>query len=124
MSDSKEIVALEHARRRAMIDADVAKLSGLFADDLLWIHASAKPDSKDALIDTIATGKTKYLSIECSGESVRFYGETAIVSGIADMKVQLAGEDRVLQNRFTIVWAHLAGGWKVVSWQSTTVRKP
>jgi len=123
MSDSKEIMALEHARRRAMIEADVAKLSGLFADDMMWIHATARPDTKSGLLDSIATGKTKYLAIECSDESIRFYGETAVVSGVADMKVQIAGEDRVLQNRFTIVWAHLAPGWKVVNWQSTTVRK-
>lgn len=122
MSDSKEIMALDHARRRAMIEGDVAKLGGLFADDMMWIHANARADSKQAFLDSIATGKSRYLAIDCSEETVRFYGETAVVSGIMDIKVQIAGEDRALQNRFTIVWAHLAGGWKVVNWQSTTVR--
>lgn len=124
MSDAQEIMALEHKRRQAMIGADVATLSGLFAEDLLWIHATARPDTKAGLLASIETGKTKYQAIDCSEETVRFYGEVAIVSGIADIKAQIAGEDRVLQNRFTIAWAQLAGQWKVVNWQSTTVRKP
>jgi len=124
MSDSGKIMALEQKRCRAMIEADVATLSELFADDLLWIHATARPDTKSGFIESVATGKTQYQSIESTDQGVRFYGDTAIVSGIADIKARVAGEERVLQNRFTIVWARIGGAWKVVTWQSTPVRKP
>ena len=119
-----DIMALEHKRRQAMIAVDTATLAGLFADDMLWIHATARPDTKTGLLASIESRKTIYQAIDCSEETLRFYGDTAFVSGIADIKAQIAGEDRLLQNRFTIAWARIAGEWKVVNWQSTTVRKP
>ena len=125
MTSPQEIMALEQQRRQAMVAADVVTLSRLLADDVLWIHATARLDTKAGLLASIETKKTIYQEIACSEETVRFYGDTAIVSGIADIKAQISGEDRVLQNRFTIVWARPSGApWQVVNWQSTTVRKP
>ncbi len=124
MTTPQEIFALEAQRRQAMIDADVVTLAKLLAEDVLWIHATARPDTRQGLLASIESRKTIYQAIECSEETLRFYGDTAIVSGIADIKAQIAGEDRVLQNRFTIIWFRSAGGWQAVHWQSTTVRKP
>jgi ketosteroid isomerase-like protein len=124
MTTPQDIFALEAQRRQAMIAADVVTLSKLLADDVLWIHATARPDTKPGLLASIESKKTIYQAIDCSEETLRFYGDTAVVSGIADIKAQIAGEDRVLQNRFTIIWFRKAEGWQVVNWQSTTVRKP
>lgn len=122
MATSEEILKLEKARCDAMTGADVAALTNLFADDMVWIHASAKVDSKAGVLNTIGSGKTKYLEIDCSEQNVRFYGDMAIVGGIADMKLNIGGEIRSLKNRFTINWRKNSGGWQVVNWQSTTVR--
>lgn len=123
MTNESDIMALEQRRRHAMTSADIETLSGLFAEDMLWIHATARPDTKGGLLDSIGSGKTKYLAIDCSDETVRLYGDTAIISGIADMKAEIAGESRVIQNRFTIIWVRTGSDWKVVNWQSTGVRK-
>ena len=122
MANSQEILTLEQARCDAMKGADVATLSNLFADDMVWIHASAKADSKAGVLNTIGSGKTKYLEIDCSEQNVRFYGDMAIVGGIADMKLDIAGEVRNLKNRFTIHWLKNGNAWQVVNWQSTSVR--
>ena len=122
MASSEEILNLEKQRCEAMIGADVPALSQLFADDMVWIHASAKVDGKPGVLNTISTGKTKYLEISCSDQNVRFYGEMAIVGGIADMKLESAGEVRSLKNRFTIHWLKKGSGWQVVNWQSTSVK--
>lgn len=124
MNDMKTIEALEIRRKQAMIAADVETLAALFADDMLWIHGTARADSKTGLLEAIASGKTKYQTIDSSDESVRFYGDLALLSGISVIRARIAGEDRVLQNRFTIVWAQTGAAWQVVNWQSTTVRKP
>ena len=120
---TQDIMALEHERRTAMIAADTATLSRLFADDMTWIHATARADSKQGLLASIESRKTVYQALDCSEETVRFYGPIAIVSGIVDTKAQIGGEDRVLQNRFTILWHQTGLQWQVVSWQSTSVRK-
>lgn len=122
MANSEEILKLEKARCDAMIGADVPTLSSLFADDMVWIHASAKTDNKAGVLNTIGSGKTKYLEINCSEQNVRFYSDMAMVGGVADMKLEIAGEIRNLKNRFTISWLKNGSGWQVVNWQSTTVR--
>lgn len=124
MANPEEILALEKARCDAMMGADVPTLSNLFADDMVWIHASAKADDKAGVLNTIGSGKTKYLEINCSEQNVRLYGEMAMVGGIADMKLDIGGEIRNLKNRFTINWRKGGSGWQVVNWQSTTVRPP
>lgn len=122
MANSEEILKLEKARCDAMIGADVSTLSNLFADDMVWIHASAKTDGKASVMNTIGSGKTKYLEINNSEQNVRFYGDVAFVGGIAEMKLEIDGEIRNLKNRFTISWMKDASGWKVINWQSTSVR--
>jgi ketosteroid isomerase-like protein len=115
--------ARDLARREAMIHADVAALSAMFADDMMWIHATARVDTKAGLLASIGSGKTKYLAIDCLDETIRSYGELAFLSGIANMKAEIAGEVRDIQNRFTIVWRRTGADWQVVNWQSTSVRK-
>ena len=122
MVRNDEILTLDRLRCDAMIRADVPTLSDLFADDMVWIHGSAKVDGKAAVLQTIGSGKTKYLEISCSEQQVRIYGALAMVGGIADMKLESAGEARSLKNRFTISWLNDGGSWKVVNWQSTPVR--
>jgi uncharacterized protein (TIGR02246 family) len=124
MTNANQILELEKARCAAMMSADVSRLSDLFADDMVWIHASAKADGKKGVLNTIESGKTKYLEINCTDQSVRFYGDVALVGGIANMKLEIGGEIRNLENRFTIIWANENESWRVVNWQSTSVRKP
>ncbi|WP_342619448.1 nuclear transport factor 2 family protein [Rhodoferax sp. GW822-FHT02A01] len=123
MIQSHEIMALEHKRRSAMVDADTDTLSQLFADSMVWIHGTARADSKSGVIASIASGKTVYQAIDCSEETVRIYGDTAIVTGIVHSKLKIANEERQLHNRFSIAWANINRQWQVVNWQSTTVPK-
>jgi len=123
MYNAGDIAAFEAARRAAMTSADIGALDALFADDLIWIHANAHANTKSEFLDVINSGRTKYQSIECTDETVRFYGDTALVSGIANIRAHISGEDRHLVNRFTITWAKIGESWKVVNWQSTALPK-
>jgi ketosteroid isomerase-like protein len=116
------VLDLDRIRREAMTKADVDTLGELFADDMAWIHATARVDSKDGLLDAIGSGATKYLSIDVSEETVREFGDVVLVGGVAAMTAEIKGETRELRNRFTIVWARRGDAWQVVNWQSTSVR--
>lgn len=124
MANADDILKLEQLRCDAMIRADVPALSNLFADDMVWIHASAKADGREGVLGAIGSGKSKYVEINCSEQKVRLYGDVAFVGGIADMKLESAGELKTLKNRFTIAWQKNSSGWQVVNWQSTPVRAP
>lgn len=124
MIDDEKINGLEQARRAAMLAADTTTLSDLLADDLLWIHATGSSDSKDSLLQRIGSGATKYHSIEVADETLRVVNDVALLSGHASMQLEVKGQTRPVENKFTIVWAEVDGRWQVVNWQSTSIRKP
>ena len=121
---TQNILALEARRCAALLSADIADLTRLFADDMVWIHGSGKSDGKAGMPDTIASGKTRYLDIENSRQNIRFFGQTAIVDGLVDLRLNLAGEVKQIHSRFTICWAGTGDDWQIVHWQSTPVRQP
>ena len=120
--DGSTVLELDRIRRDAMTKADITTLGELFADDMVWIHATARADTKAGLLDAIGSGSTKYLSIDVTDETVRDFGDVVLVGGIAAMSAEIKGETRELRNRFTIVWARRGAAWQVVNWQSTSVR--
>ena len=120
--DGSTVLELDRIRRDAMTKADVTTLDELFADDMEWIHATARVDTKAGLLDAIGSGSTKYLSIDVTDETVRDFGDVVLVGGVAAMSAEIKGETRDLHNRFTIVWARRGAAWQVVNWQSTSVR--
>ncbi|MDF3311898.1 nuclear transport factor 2 family protein [Rhodococcus sp. T2V] len=125
MSSATDVLALDHKRREAMTAPNVDALSDLLAENVVWIHATARVDTKAGLLEAIGSGSTKYLSIDVQDETVKEIGGVVLIGGIAHIKAEIKNEVRDLQNRFTIIWAPQPdGAWRVVNWQSTTVRKP
>jgi ketosteroid isomerase-like protein len=121
MTDPTALLELDRTRREAMIRADVPTLTALFADDMVWIHGNGGPDTKQGLLGSIGSGRTKYLAIDCTDETVRFHGGLAFLGGIAAVKADLSGFILDTRSRYTIVWAPDGDNWKVVSWQATGV---
>jgi hypothetical protein len=118
----KQIVDLERERLRAMIDADAVALDTILSDDLTYIHTSTREDSKKSLIKSLESGSLSYESIDTEGVKVRIYGDAAVVTGSAAIKVSSGGRLLEFSILFTDVYAQREGRWRMVAWQST--RKP
>lgn len=123
MSIETEIHAAEEARYRAMTANDLAALANLLGDDLLYTHSSAVTDTKASYLESLRTGKVRYLAAQRDGVSVRAYGDTALVHGHARIEAEIDGTRRSLDNMFVNVWVRRAGGWQMVHWASTAIPK-
>ncbi|KPH99580.1 hypothetical protein OK074_0709 [Actinobacteria bacterium OK074] len=121
ITDPITLLELDLARREAMIRADVPTLTAMFADDMVWIHGNGGVDTKQGLLGSIGSGRTKYLVLDSVDETIRFHGGLAFLGGIAVIKADLGGHVLELRNRYTVVWAPDGDDWKVVSWQSTNL---
>ncbi|WP_426437137.1 nuclear transport factor 2 family protein [Bradyrhizobium genosp. P] len=117
-----DIEKLEQARRNAMLEADLTGLGRLLADDLVWIHASSKSDTKKSLIEKFASGSLRCHRLDHSEVAIRIYGSVAIVQGKLEMDVSADGTSRTSVNLYTGVWAGAPGDAKLVLWQSTRVQ--
>ncbi len=72
-----EIEHAEDARYKAMIDRDYAALERLLADDLLYTHSSAVTDTKQSYLESLKSGRTRYLAARRDGVVIRGYGDVA-----------------------------------------------
>ena len=107
-------MALEHS--------DVATLERIMADDVTYIHASGKVDTKQSYLDAIRSGQLRYISWHPINLHVRPLGSGAVIDGeyavkVTDSRVQPAPFDI---NIFILtVYQQRDGRWQQVAWQST-----
>ena len=118
---SDEIIALDKKRMHAMGAKDIATLNAVLADDLVFTHASARVDTKAALIGNMVSGSVVYASVEPFDVSAIELGDTVVLTGRALVKGISNGVTRDLNVRFTDVYAKRNGSWQMVAWQSTPI---
>mgnify|MGYP000720873844 CR=1 FL=1 len=111
--NNEEILQLEKSRTDAILAKDVAALTKLFDDELVYIHSSGRLDTKTSYIDNMKSGKSNYKSFDYANVKVRRYGDCAIVSG--DVVIEAGSH---LDLRFTNVWSRSSGQWRNVHWSS------
>jgi ketosteroid isomerase-like protein len=116
------IARLETERINAVLAGDRAVLDRIFADDLSYVHASGRVDTKTTMLADVAAGRMKYKKFDRSDVKVRAYPSTAIVTGKAAVDVDIDQKNLVLGILFTGVYVKQAdGSWRMVAWQSTRI---
>jgi hypothetical protein len=121
--DAKQVLAREQARTAALEHSDVAELERIMADDVTYIHASGKVDTKKSYLDAIRSGQLRYISWRPMTLHVRILGNSgAVVDGEYAVKVT---DSRVQPTPFDInifiltVYERRNGQWQQIAWQST-----
>ncbi len=120
MADNgKMIIDLDKKRMQAMADKDIAMLTNVLADDLIYTHSSARLDTKQSLIGNMQSGSTVYQSVVPSDVKAQDLGDSVVLTGVAQIKVTANGNPLAFGVRFTDVYAKRDGRWQMVTWQST-----
>ena len=116
-----EQAALDRETRRfaAMVRKDVAFLNQVLADDLSYTHSSGNLDTKTSFIESVASGRLTYETAVPEGLRVRLFGDVAVLTGMARIRVDVQGEPSDLHIRFTDVYVKREPGWQMVAWQAT-----
>jgi ketosteroid isomerase-like protein len=101
-NDEQQIVKLFEDGDRAIIAADVAELSRIYADDYIQYDETGKAITKQDVIDELCSGKIRYLSMTSTGRRIRVLGEDAAI-------VHGSEEDEVEQNarRFRVRYVYM-----------------
>jgi len=120
------VLAVEHARTQALDRSDVAALRKIMADDVTYVHASGRVDSKTSYLAAIRSGQLHYISWQADRLRVRMVGNNAaVLTGEYAVRVTDA---RVQPQPFDVdililsVYELRNGQWQQIAWQST--RKP
>jgi ketosteroid isomerase-like protein len=116
-----EVLRQDAARIAALQQADIPALERLYSDQLVYIHANGRIDTKEGYLKVLRAGDLSYSSITYDPPAqVRIVENTAIVTGRASIDAKGKGGKamkRILTT--TTVYVRTAAGWKVVSYQGT-----
>jgi len=117
-----KIIALDEERRAAMIAEDFAALDRLLADDLVHVHAAGNADTKAQYLKMIADF-CGFEAIERGPMTVRFYGDTAVLTGpmTHTVRIKPTGAVRTMAAFGTQVWAPHGDSWRQVLYQATEI---
>lgn len=115
----QSIIELDKKRMTAMANTDVATLDAVLSDDLIYVHSSARVDTKQSLIGAMQSGKTVYTAVEPADVKAQDFGDVVVLTGTARFRVVSNGTPNAFGVRFTDVYANKGGQWQMVAWQST-----
>ncbi|WGS55136.1 nuclear transport factor 2 family protein (plasmid) [Paraburkholderia sp. D15] len=121
-SIQQEIVRLEQARCRALVEADIDSLDKLVAEDVVHVHANGNADDKAAYLRMVEKN-IRFLDASREKLDVRVYGEFAVATGALNQTIEMkeSAQRIVLHVMTTQVWARRAGAWQQVSFQATNL---
>src|SRR5436305_126180 len=114
-----DVLRADDRRFEAMRKEDWAALDGALADDLTYVHSSARLESKKEHLANLRAGKPHYRGIAPRDRRVRVHGDVGIVDGISEMHVDNAGKEQRFTVRYLAVYTRAGEQWRMLAWQST-----
>ena len=118
-----EKAVLDAQDRRFALTAggDLDDLSRMLMDDMNYTHSTSTVDTKAEFLGSLRSGRVRYVSIEPEERTVRIYGHSAVVQGVAHVLVKVGERDVDVRLRFTELYVEKDGTWKMALWHSTRV---
>ena len=111
---------LGEERIAALTRGDTRTLDRMMHEGLIYIHASARLDTKRSFLESVAANKTIYKTISISQvQLIEANDQTVIRTGNMDGEVRANGLERKFAATFTEVWTRDGQDWRVISWQAT-----
>jgi uncharacterized protein (TIGR02246 family) len=120
-SDEQQILKLFEDGERALMAADLAELSRIYADDYIQYDESGNVATKADVINNLSSGKIRFVSMVSTGRHIRLLrDDVAIVHGSEDDVVEQGSK------RFPVRYLHMGvvvkrgERWQIVGSQLAT----
>ena len=114
-----EVLQADDRRFDAMRKEDWPALDASLADELTYVHSTARLETKAEHIANLRAGKPHYRGISPRDRKVRVTGGVGIVNGVSDMHVERDGKENRFTVRYLAVYAKTGADWRMIAWQST-----
>ncbi len=117
MTDEEQIVRLFEDGDRALMSANVDELHRIYADDYEQYNEAGVRTTKEELVASLTSGKTRLLSMTSTGRRVRLFGDFAIVHGSEEDEIEQDGQRSRVRYLYMDVVVKRGGRWMIVGSQ-------
>lgn len=104
--------------KNAMVSGERKALEEIAANDLSYGHSSGKLEDKATFVETIASGKSDFVSIDLKNQTVKITGKTAIVRHELHAKTNDGGKPGEVHIGIMLVWQKQGKDWKMLARQA------
>lgn len=116
--DQKAVANAVEKLRLAMISKDRTVLESLTADSLSYGHSGGKAESRTSFVENIASGKSDFVKIELSEQTVSVVNKNAIVRHTLHADTNDGGKPANIKLKVLLVWVKEKGEWKLLARQA------
>ena len=117
-NDEQQILKLFEDGDRALIAADLAALSRIFADDYIQYDESGEAHTREEVLNNLKSGAIRYLSMVSTGRRIRLLSaDVAIVHGSEEDDVEQGGRRFPVSYVYMDVVMKRDGRWQIVGSQ-------
>ncbi len=107
-----------NALTKAMIDADGKALKALSSESLSYGHSGGHIENQAEFIEKITSGKSDFIAIKLSEQSISISGDTALVRHILNADIKDGGVPNTIKLGVLLVWQKRGGDWKLLARQA------
>ena len=117
-TDEQAITQLFEDGDRALISGEVAELTRIYAEDYVQYDERGVRSTRDELIERLASGKLRFLSMHSTARIIRLLSEDiAVVHGSEEDEIEREGLRSRVSYVYMDVVAKRAGRWEIVASQ-------
>ena len=116
-----EMLKVEEAWSRAIATNDVRGMDAHTADDWVIVDTNGSVSKKAGFMAAVINGDLVHDGLTLDPDTVRVYGDTAIVSGIARSSGTYKGQRFSTHERSTDLFVRQDGRWRCVFTQLTAI---
>ena len=117
-ADVKRVAELDVQYQTAVKNNDVATIDHLLPDDFILVTNSGKTFTKSDLLEEARSGQYSYERQEDTDQTVRVWGDTAVVTAKLWAKGTHNGQPFEYRLWFSDTYTRTAAGWKYVFGQA------
>ncbi len=116
--EETEVTAAVETLKKAMLDANKQQLEAILADELSYGHSSGKIEDKAAFVEALVSGKSDFITMDLSEQTVKVVGNTALVRTHLTGNVNDNGTANTVNLGVLLVWQKQKGQWKLLARQA------
>lgn len=113
------VLAADRAYFEAIASHPPTALEGLLDEAFAYRTSRGNAIGKRALIDHLSKGLTRVADIKSWRRTPTVSGDTAVVTGVAEVTVDETDGPRVVWSRYTHVWVSRTGRWQLLHREAT-----
>ena len=119
--DEKAVADATEKLRKALVDGERKALEEIAAPELSYGHSSGLIEDRAAYVENVASGKSDFVSITLTDQTIKVVGNTALVRHKFAAETNNGGTPGKINLAILLVWQKQKGDWKLLARQATRI---